>query len=364
MIARDPRDITKLDPSRGPPKHTLLGHFFDVDHLNASLARFCPQMRVHASVHDLYDVPSILEPLKATHREMGNVFVNETLLDAPQLWGSRLLQWVEKKTKGSSSDGLPGKDGDEKPSDIGVATIKAGLPVRVNIERSIFTWPNSHDSPQLARAFGRLLRVRGDARRIAATVLFRLQKRFRLSLDPRQYGTAGPRRESFVGVHLRTERDVAVTAPNVFPEYAFQAADYAAYVAESKIPVVFLATGASPENVTAFAERMAKLNVTVVTKMDLLQDEDGPERSALEDLTFDQRGLIDYEVMLRAGLVAGRCESAFAWQLVLRRASAFAGIVGGDTKIRPHDGYRYQDRYSALFGKPDCSNMMQASIWP
>lgn len=334
LIQRDPKDITRIDPSRGPPRGQTLDYLFDEQHLTASLRTYCPQMKLHRTVHDLYDVPSVLEPIRLTHRELGMSYVNESVLAAPSKWGSQLLAMVEKKSPAASR----------------------AFPVRVNIERSIFTWPNTYDAQPLARAMGRLLRPREDARRVAAAALFQLHKQFRLGLDPRM----GIKRESFVGVHLRTERDVQTT----FPDYLHQAVHFMDYAVDAKVPVVFLGTGATQENVTAFTDRMEDFNVTVVTKHSLLKDHHPDEYKLLEGLTFDQKGLVDYEVMLRGGLFAGRCESPFAWNVALRRVSAFSGSVGGDNKIKPHDSVRYQDRYSVLYGLSACSLFMQSSMWP
>ena len=43
------------------------------------------------------------------------------------------------------------------------------------------------------------------------------------------------------------------------------------------------------------------------------------EREELSQMTWDQQGLVDYEVMLRASRLGGTWESSFGWNLAMRR---------------------------------------------
>jgi hypothetical protein len=332
IVRRADRDITKLQPdSKGPVKGVPLDYFFDVEHLNQTLGTYCPQMKIHHSLNDLYNVPGLLDPIKLKAEEIGRDRVNGTVLAKPHAWGTQLQEYVDLRSPPS----------------------KRKYPIRLLLDTpALYTWPMAADMPEVERNFGRILRIRTDARRLAASGLFNMGRKFKLNLDPR----IGYHPGSFVGVHLRTERDVA----GKFPVYTTQAAYYLSYLVQAKAPVAFLATGATPENITAFTERAHDFNVTVVTKKDILE---GDELKLLENLSWDQRALVDYEIMLRAGLLTGTSESAFAWNLALRRAYAFGK---GPEYVPESDlqSIQWRDKYTTLYGRNEKANAMKATIWP
>ena len=224
--------------------------------------------------------------------------------------------------------------------------------MRINLERTSFTWPTSYDDPGFTKNFGRILRIREDIRLLAASGLYNMQKRFNLNLDPRN----GIKRDSFIGVHLRTEKDVA----GIFPPYETQAAYYLNYLAQNQIPLVYLATGATEDNVTAFAERAKDFGAATVLKRDIF---DPPELALLDTLSWDQRALIDYEIMLRAGLITGTSESSFAWNLAMRRKNAY-GSSSESKPLNPELSIQWQDQYSTIFGDSAESEKYKATIWP
>ncbi|CAJ2513413.1 Uu.00g015320.m01.CDS01 [Anthostomella pinea] len=159
----------------------------------------------------------------------------------------------------------------------------------------------------------------------------------------------------FAGVHLRTGEDVW----SRFLAYDVQAAAYLNSLVQSSYSVAFLASGATPENMTAFAERAVDFNITVVTKADLLEE---AELEYLHSLTWYQQALVDYELLLRAGLMVGTCESSFAWNIALRRAASIDSI-GGDTVVDEQGPIRWQDRLSTIIGEQGKSGNLQLSIW-
>ena len=63
----------------------------------------------------------------------------------------------------------------------------------------------------------------------------------------------------------------------------------------------------------------------------------------LEKLSWDQRGLVDYEVMLRAGMIAGTAESSFAWNLAIRRNHA-GGMSNGRISTRSYSATQKLER--------------------
>jgi len=326
IISRSEDDIKAVNGLTGVP----LDYYFDVDHLHHVLATYCPQMKVYKSLDDLYDVPEALNALQFNIGDTNNDWVNGTVMAAPERWHQSFHRFINGK--------VPIKDRTN--------------PFRVHLQRTQWTWQVAGDRHSVASSFGRMLRVRPDARRLAASALFTLRSRFRLNLDPRRRYHP----ESFVGIHLRTEENV----DDKYPDYSSQAAHYLDYILESESEVAFLATGATKDNVTALVNRAKDFNITVVTKLDILDEE---EQAVLGELTWDQRGLVDYEIMLRAGLMAGVSASAFAWDLAMRRSYALGkGPVGTEPDSTGRVAWR--DDYTTLYGQQANAFALAATTWP
>ncbi|OLN85357.1 hypothetical protein CCHL11_09857 [Colletotrichum chlorophyti] len=323
-----PRSEDDIKSVTGRPS-VPLDYFFDTDHLHYVLRTYCPQMKIYGSLNDLYNVPEAAAAVEFNIGDTNSEWVNGSVLPEKADWNKQFNDFLDKK------------------SPIAERTY----PFRVHLKHTLWTWPTAKDRASVAASFGRMLRIRADARRIAASALFTLQTRFKLNLDPRtRYHP-----KSFVGLHLRTEED----AQEKFPDYLTQASNYFGFLAESESEVAFLASGATQDNITAFATRAEDFGVKVVVKSDIL---DSVERQTLEAFSWDQRGLVDYEIMLRAGLVAGVSASSFAWNLALRRAYAFGE---GPTSVPwGTDTIPWKDEYTTLYGKHEGVAAMRATIWP
>lgn len=271
-------------------------------------------------------------PLSVSVTDLGLNRVHETVIEKPERWAAAFKTYFETKSNPKTR----------------------AWPFRVNVALTLYAWPTSYDPPGFVRNFGGIVRFREDARQLAASVLFSMQKKWQAQADsyPASVDDHG-----FVGVHLRTEKDVWGLD---FPVYDEQAAYYLDYILQSKYRVVYLASGATSENITAFTERALDFNITVFTKKDLLEPDD---LQYLEGLSWDQQSLVDFEVMLRANLMTGTCESSFAWSIALRRAAA-VGSVGGHTVVPQSGHIRWQDGSSAIMGKGDKNMNMQLGIWP
>lgn len=344
IIRRNDDDIADLTPGnpKGTYKSKTMDYFWDYDHLNFTLATYCPQMRIHPSMNELWNVPSVLSSIGIGLKELRVPLVKTSVIKDMTLFKKRIAEYVQEKSP----------------------LRERRMPVRFHMAATYFAWPTEADSPVLRRNWGRILRSRRDARELAASALFGLQTRFRLRLDPRRgLGAAEEpsthaKADTFVGVHLRTEVDAAK-----YPPYEEQAAYYLHHLQRSGAAVAFLATGASREHVATFRQRARDLNVTVVCKQDLLG---GDELGMLErHLSYDQRALVDYEIMLRAGLVVGTSQSSFAWNLAMRRANLYEHV--GNSNSTPAAGrskVQWQDGYTTLFGQSEAGEALQRTIWP
>ncbi|KAK0731620.1 hypothetical protein B0H67DRAFT_597472 [Lasiosphaeris hirsuta] len=332
IIKRSEKDIKVVKPhnGNGPYKGEPLDYFFDFAHFNQTMSKFCPQMKIHRSMDDLYQVPSVLNGYETNLEKLHTQIVNGSVITNVTVWSGQLKSFVDEVSP----------------------PAKRTHPVRFHLDVTNWAFPTSAHNPTFVQHFGRILRIREDARRVSASALYNMQKRFQLQLDPRH----GLKSDTFAGLHLRTERD----AEHVFPSFEDQAAYLLDYVTSSKARVVFMATGADESNVTAFAERAADFDVTVLLKKDLLQEED---LNVLKGFTWDQRALVDYEIMLRAGLIAGPSQSSFAWNIALRRNYA-AGASEGTLQVNTSAHIQWQDGHSTIFGDSEMGPVFRETVWP
>ena len=335
IVKRELKEITALVHGTwnggGPVRADPFDHFFDFQFLNQSLSQSCPQMKVYRSIDDLWDVPSIQIPNHISLNSIHARLINTTVVYNTSALSQQIETYVNEMS--------PPKE--------------RTRPVRFHLDVTNWAFPMISSHPELRRHYGRILRIREDLRRLSAVATFNLAKRYQLDLDPRQ----GLREDSFVGVHLRTEEDAQYT----FPRFNEQASNLIDYIAGSGRQVVFVATGATKnDDVTLLAGMAEKFNVTVVRKQDLLE---GQDLQLLEDLTWDERALVDYEIMLRAGLMAGPAGSTFSWGVASRRARV-AGTVGGGLVTNATGYVQWRDSRSALFGVNSKSLVLRDTVWP
>ncbi|KAK9418482.1 hypothetical protein SUNI508_07970 [Seiridium unicorne] len=335
IVKRDDRDIAKVVPdAKAMPRGIPLDYYYDKQHLNWTLSHFCPQMKLTWSIDELYNIP-MGNPVTISVSEVGMSQVNGSLMETPQTWFEKYQEFIDTKSNPKTRT----------------------WPFKVIVGRNTYVWPTSYDHPAFVKNFGRILRFRYDVRQLAASALHSMQKHWIKPHTSAKAVSAGT--HGFVGIHLRTEKDVWGTD---FPVYEEQAAYYLDYVIKSPYRVAYLASGATAEDITAFTARARDFNITVVTKRDLLAPE---ELQYLASLTWDQQALVDFELLLRANLMAGVSASSFAWNVALRRAASF-GYVGGHAPVSNlSEHVRWQDGVSVVMGKDDDKNIdMQLGIWP
>lgn len=298
------------------------------------MSRFCPQMKLTWSIDELYNIP-MGNPVTISLPDIGMPQVTGSLMKSPETWITKYTEFVDGK----------------------VDPKHRTWPFRVIVSRNTYTWPTSYDTPAFAKNFGRILRFRQDVRQLAASAYYSLQKN--VIISHRKVVADAGGKDGFVGIHLRTEKDVWGSD---FPVYDEQEAYYLDYITKSPYRIAYLASGATPEDITAFTERALDFNITVVTKINLLE---ANELQYLSGLTWDQQALVDFELLLRADLMAGVSASSFAWNVALRRAAS-SGRVGGYAQFSDVSQHiRWQDSMSVIMGKDDSKNIdMQLGIWP
>lgn len=384
-----------------------LSYFFNEAHLLRTLNRHCPQLKIYSSIDDLYDKPSLLKPLPVS-------IPNLAPAQSPPGTASVPLAAPLLRDPGHLRTHFATYLDTELPPE------RRHYPVRVHVEPSIFVWPPATDGEQVRSDLGKLLRTRDDVRALAASALWNLVRRYDLPMPDLRKGYGPPpvidsgkpeaakNKEvpappsGYIGVHLRTEKDAVDS--QVFPHYDDQAEYFLSYLsalnppppftgfparveqppalpAKVKQRIIYLATGLPPnhQDVLRFRATAADRNVTVVMKHDLLFD--AGERDMLDELTFDQRALVDREVLLRAGMVLGMVESSFAWEIALKRAVSFEDGKGHE----PGEGFNpspgmtdlasfgtvergrimmWKDRFSRLYGLVERAGVIYLGTWP
>ncbi|KAK8020952.1 hypothetical protein PG990_006090 [Apiospora arundinis] len=305
IVRRDDKNIAKVVPDpKGAQRGEPPDYFYDRDHLNWALSTFCPQMKVYWSIDELFDAP-VARSIPFRLDDLGLDRVDQTVIAQPENWASEFNKYLDFKSN-----------------------PKTRLyPFMVNVAQTRYVWPTSYDSPAFVRSLGRILRFRRDVRELGASIFFSLRKR----LDESRGGQGVEGNSDtnstlgFVGVHLYEQEDFW------------------------------------DKHVTSFTERGREVNITVVTKRDLL---DPDEIGYLSNLSWDQQSLVDYELLLRADRMVGSSGSSFPWSIALRRGTA-GGTAGSQAGSSEDSQIRWQDARSAIMGRADDYNKnMEKATWP
>ncbi|EJT78879.1 hypothetical protein GGTG_03973 [Gaeumannomyces tritici R3-111a-1] len=376
MAKRNPGDVTDIETANDVPLEYLFDRQAFVRHLTAA----CPEMRLFDRAGDFPSYSQLAgngRPLQLVGDEFERGRPEGAPLQHPREWRRRFDEWL---------GGQPGvqQQQQQPPS--------ADRPVHVEIGQSFLEYPVQDDGPAFAREFGKLLPFRPDARELAARVLLALRRRCGLrSIDPTRPVSPG----AFFGAHLRLERDaVWAWSPDEwrFGRARDQFEEQARYAARTGLGVVYVASGnetvvdmlagfmgarrglggghgrSEDGAVETRRRRRSRIqarsgggdgNVTVVTKLDLLQ---GDDLALLQSLTFDQQALVDFLVMFKASAFMGVAHSSFSWNVALRRheMSAYAGIANEGSDL-------LRDEYSIIMGaKRDYPRIdpFASAMWP
>ena len=204
----------------------------------------------------------------------------------------------------------------------------------VSLAAPLLQFPLTYDDPHLVAQFGRILRFRPDVRRIAATVMYALNTRHNLGLEPGRGIVPG----KFYGAHLRTGQDAAAAG---WTPYVVQEHNYIAHAMKAHLGLIYV-TPTTPADVEAFRNTAANVSISVETKETLLASVSPLESASvytplkgfeeewgmLQGLSWDQQLLVDFEVLLRCSLFGGMWESSFSWNVAMRRHVVASGAKG------------------------------------
>lgn len=327
---RDEKHRSDLFTDRRP-----FSYMFDQDHFTEAMEEYCPQMKLVNSLHAL---PATLHKVEHTivPKGLANLGKHDgTGLDGVNRYAGTFRtdfdEWLVVGAK-------------HKP------TINS--PIIVNLKwPTFFEWPVTIDGARFANTFGRLLRFRADVRLLAATVLEEMARQFPETADE----VGAHKLLNFTGVHLRADSD----ALSWWPNEQDQVDDAMHQIAGHEQRFVYLATGTTSSFLHMQDRAATELNATTLSK-DTLLSESGTQ--LLEALEWDQRGLVDYLVLLRSAWFAGMSASSFSMNVAARRHLLTKGIDSLTWR-------GVEDGYSHLYGprKSYLKNwvyFVEEAMWP
>ena len=255
--------------------------------------------------------------------------INESTLSDPSPWRQELDQWLEKET--SSLD---------KSKPVLVTSWDPGRGKAVLDDGIAFYYH-----------YGRILQLKPDIRRLASTAMAEMKRRFDLNINP----SDNIYRKAFFGAHLRTSKDAVKAGWN--PDFDEQTEHYLSQAHVSNLKVIY-AAGGNDEDLRRFTDKAANRGVQLVTKYDLLSGNDLRE---LINLSWDQRGLMDFEILMKSSVFGGYSRSSFSHNVAFRRH--FLSEVS-DPFTDPQD--RFVDELSRLYGRFDenWESETLRTMWP
>ncbi|ORY58201.1 uncharacterized protein BCR38DRAFT_353356 [Pseudomassariella vexata] len=193
----------------------------------------------------------------------------------------------------------------------------------------LWDWQIYRDGPEFAATFGSILKFNEELLRLGKTALKNMR-----SMAQSKSADRG----DFLGVHLRTEND----AMGFWPTYDVQAGGYLQKAQEKAFPVAYLATGNATEAQKFAGQALEIARMQVVTKAELLT---GSDLEALNALTWDQQGLVDFVVLLGSTYFVGTMPSSFSVYTAMKRHLKTGGLY-----TRPYKTGTVGDGLSYLVG--------------
>lgn len=332
IIVRDAHDISEIRTS----ERTTMDYMFDVPHYKASLRLSCPGLKIYDDIEVLPNHAALHGPKSLQPEDLQEH--TPTGLPRPETWAQDFKAWLQRETAGTQ--------------------FTTANPLRTTIvalQRSYLIYPIYSDPPSFAHSFSSILAFRRDVRHLASEVFLTLLKRH--NLEKLWDGESQIVENAYVGAHLRIEKDAKEGWPGKdwgWSNYSMQAGAYINQTLGDGLGVMYVASGDLAE-VHKFAAEAAAYNITVETKHSLLSL---ASVRKLSQLSFDQQGLVDFLVMLKASDFAGVAHSSFAWSIALKRH------LESKRKDNMHlDGkHTLSDEWSQVYGQ--VAGEYPGCVWP
>ncbi|KAI1170626.1 hypothetical protein F4777DRAFT_568512 [Nemania sp. FL0916] len=290
-------------------------YMFDEQHFRDAFTENCPKITLYDDVKAIPGVGASPKIDNITPKDLGNRDGCDPLDQNRHTdrFGLVFRKWLNNEKHGHA----PTK---EKPRLI---RFNWGV---------LFDWQIFRDGPELAATFGGILRLNDKFLQLGKKTLEKMHAFARAD---------GAKDGAFLGIHLRTEND----ALGFWPHYDTQSEAYMAQARKRGYQTAYLATGNLTEADKFIDAGIEMAQMRIVTKADLLADDDLDE---LEALSWDQQGLVDYVVLLGAEFFVGVMPSSFSVHVAMKRHLKTGGLY-----TRPYKTGTEGDGHSYIVGKYD-----------
>lgn len=386
LSKRNPHDIADIETTVQVP----MDYLFDRDAFVHHLTEGCPGMQLYDRVEDF---PNYTQRAAEPLRVVGDQFEKQSNSRGANKSSSTAAKEVDEEDQESRLL-FPREWRNYFDSWLAQQriAIRPEAPVHIQLGQTYLEYPVREDGDAFAGEFGKILSFRSETRVMAARVLAALRRLVDADGGATQNGTIDPglpiSPHAYYGAHLRLEKDaVSAWDPDLyrFSRMEDQFEEQFQNLIRTGLDVVYVASG-NRTVVDLFAEYLQKRiteeegkhdlllhvrntsssssrshvrNVTVVTKQDLLR---GDSLKELEQMTFDQQGLVDFLMMFKASAFMGVAYSSFPWTVALRRheLSKYRDIRNMGSDI-------LRDEYSELMGmRADYPSVdpFDRGLWP
>ncbi|KAF8849433.1 hypothetical protein BDZ45DRAFT_235814 [Acephala macrosclerotiorum] len=302
---------------------TSLDHLFDADHFTTSLQLSCPQLQIYKAAPDTKEPTALFADTLVSPRA-------GAIEGFSAEWRDAFYDWLGKSLAGDFEG-----------------------PRIIALGRSYLHYPVHSDDENFASHFGKILKIRSDARVLATTTLLKLKSEYSLSLDLKDPYT----KNGFMGVYLSTkpDPDQLTKEDQDYGSYEMQSKLYLEYTAHSNSSLAYVASNNGPD-ILKFISAVRERGMEVTAKFDVLK---GRDREDLQDMTAQQQELVDYLVMNDAVEFVGVGTSSFSWNVAFRRHG-----FERHTETPLDQGQQFNDGLSVLYGTTGEHPEFAASMWP
>ena len=178
--------------------------------------------------------------------------------------------------------------------------------------------------------------------------------------------------DAFLGAHLRTESDAKAAgwleSDSAHANFTGQTNAYLSQALAHNLSTIYAASGNASE-ITRFAQKAWHLHhINVTSKVGLLSP---PDFAILNNMTWDQQGLVDYEVLRRCSQLAGFARSSFGFNVAISRREVVEswGRTREPLRLGPGDvrdeSVAYEDGLSKIWGRFEWQEeRMLRGAWP
>ncbi|CAK7218240.1 inducible alternative oxidase 2 [Sporothrix bragantina] len=342
---------------------TNLPILYDLNHFIETWKQACPHITVYKSPDEVPNLKGNGGRMLTPHQIPGLEVVRQTVFDF-HTWRAKFDEWLETNY---AADKLQ--------------NMSVEKPVHVGAKGLMFAGHRASMDPRFTHAFTRMFASRNSLRRLGAAAVWDLEQRMGRpvvsdailfpELYAKTYGlpTAAPLQGTTLDkvavntsqvTHLLRNRVTDATKFK-WPGYEFQAPSYLREALERNLTSIYLAAG-SAESTQRFKAEAEAADLTTYTKEDVLGEEEMTEYNAL---TWDNKAVVDFQVLLHSSFFAGYGQSTFSQTMVMRRSAL---PDAGPNQVNPWRPFTdksfeiWRDNLSSIY----CSLHMQTldRIWP